>query len=189
MTFFQVKYKVEKEQKDGGSALWTGLMHVTFRVYEIKIVLRIKNSGTLHHYILKPEIGHQNSQLCYSSEQFWYFLKIEDNSTELTPGSKTLIFPNQKGDRSLTLYQECCRKTNSQQMSHFYISKKVIFLLPFLTDQGHTIFKWISTERSVVHWIKYHNWVKNENKIYSEEYLCAWLTHSSFSISSTSRAR
>lgn len=28
----EVKYKVEKEQKDGGSALWTGLMHVTFRV-------------------------------------------------------------------------------------------------------------------------------------------------------------
>lgn len=34
LTPFQVKYNMEKEQKDGGSALWTGLiMHVTFRVY------------------------------------------------------------------------------------------------------------------------------------------------------------
>lgn len=68
LTPFQVKYKVEKEQKDGGSALWTGLMHVCdFSGIEIKIVLRISNSGLLCHCILKPEIGHQSSQLTHQS--------------------------------------------------------------------------------------------------------------------------
>lgn len=102
---------------------------------------------------------------------------------------KNINFPQSKRRLIKHIILRVLQNDNSQQTSHFYISKKVTYLLPLLTDQGHTIFKWISTERSVVHWTKYHNWVKNENKIYSEEYLCAWLTHSSFLISSTSRAR
>lgn len=50
LTLSQVKYKVEKSKKMGGSALWTGPMHGTLRVYKIKIVLKV-NSGILHHHI------------------------------------------------------------------------------------------------------------------------------------------
>lgn len=38
-----------------------------FSGIEIKIVLRISNSGLLCHCILKPEIGHQSSQLTHQS--------------------------------------------------------------------------------------------------------------------------
>lgn len=95
--FLKWSTKWKRRKATGGSVLWTGLMRVTFRVYYIKIVLRV-NSGILHHSILKPEIGHQSSQLCYLSEQFWSFLKTEDNSIELvTPGSKPWTFPRRKG--------------------------------------------------------------------------------------------
>lgn len=81
---------------------------------------------------------------------------------------KKINFLNKKGDGSQT---HRVLQNNSQQTSHFYISKKSLLSFPFSLIKGHTIFKWISTERSVVHWTKYHNWVKNENKIYREEYL------------------
>lgn len=74
-------------------------MQVTFRGYEIKIVLRV-NSGILHHYMYSKTWLDIKAVYFHLSEQFWYFLKIEDNSIELiTPGSKTLTFPNKQGDR------------------------------------------------------------------------------------------
>lgn len=142
-------------------------------------------SHTTTIYFLKPEIGHQSSQIHYLSEQSWYFLKIEDNSSELlTPGSKILPPPPSKKSHRYEVLQKVDSATEP------FLHKQSHFSPPLLTDQGHTIFKWISTERSVVHRTKYHNWVKKENKIYSEEYLCAWLTHSSLSlISPTWKAR
>lgn len=71
---------------------------------------------------------------------------------ELAPGSKTLPFPNPS--HYIKSAAEWLLSANESS------SHKQKPLLPLLTDQGHTIFKWISTERSVVHWTKYHNWVK-----------------------------
>jgi len=187
--FLKWSTKWKRSKTMGGSALWTGLVHVTFRVYYIKIVLRV-NSGILHHSLYSKTwdwTPKQSTLLLIRA-----ILILPKNRRQLNwignSRVKTMNFPQAERSEATRALDT---KSGTRKASRWVTFAPARSLPSFpLTDQGHAICKWISTERSVVHWTKYRNWVKNENKIYSEEYLCAWLTHSSFSLRpSASRAR
>lgn len=182
-TLSQVNTKWKRSKMMGGSALWTGLVCVTCRVDYIKIVkeLTVEFYTTLYSKTWDWTPKHSTLLLIRAILILPKNRKL--NWIDKTPGSKPWTLPRRKGDGPLeTRVHQTQRVVQCGRPS--WVTFTPARVLPSFppTDQGHAICKWISTERSVVHWTKYRNWVKNENKIYSEEYLCAWLTHSSFSL-------
>lgn len=87
--------------------------------------------------ILKPEIGHQSSQLCYLSEQFWSFLKTEDNSIELKLQGQTRNVPQAGRSRTTRASNAKSGPSKASRWAPFAPAPEVTSLLPSHWSRPH----------------------------------------------------